>query len=66
MDKYFVEDHCILCEACFIEAPKNFALDEKKSLAYVNKNPENDKELEDCENALATCPVEAIKRESNA
>ena len=58
--KYFVDETCIACDACVVEAPKFFAMNDEDGHAYVFKQPESKSDLEDCANALATCPVEAI------
>jgi ferredoxin len=41
-------------------APENFKMNEDDSNAYVYKQPENDEEIELCEEALDACPVNAI------
>jgi ferredoxin len=58
--KYYVDDQCIACDACCIEAPGFFEMNDNEGHAFVKKQPTNAKELEECENALAACPVEAI------
>ncbi|MDH4468628.1 MAG: ferredoxin [Bacteriovoracaceae bacterium] len=60
LGKYFVDDQCIACDACVVEAPKFFAMNDKEGRAYVKKQPITEKEIEECENALTGCPVEAI------
>jgi ferredoxin len=58
--KYFVDDQCIACDACVMEAPGFFAMNDDDGHAYVYKQPQSASEIEDCENALNACPVEAI------
>ncbi len=58
--KYYVDDQCIACDACVMEAPNFFAMNDEDGHAFVSKQPQSEKELEECENALAACPVEAI------
>lgn len=58
--KYFVDDQCIACDACVVEAPHFFIMDDEAGHAYVIKQPFTEAEINDCENALAGCPVEAI------
>lgn len=58
--KYYVDDQCIACDACVVEAPKFFAMNDEEGHAYVKLQPLTDADLKDCENALAGCPVEAI------
>ncbi|MCQ1537058.1 ferredoxin [Methanosarcina sp. KYL-1] len=57
---YYVDEECIACNLCADTAPENFKMTHDGSNAYVHKQPENDKEKEACEEALADCPVEAI------
>lgn len=58
--QYYVDDQCIACDACIIEAPKFFAMNDEDGHAYVKKQPRNQDDIEICENALSACPVEAI------
>jgi ferredoxin len=58
--KYYVDDQCIACDACVMEAELFFMMDDDEGLAYVYRQPINKDEEEVCENALAACPVEAI------
>ena len=58
--KYYVDDQCIACDACCVEAPGFFLMNDDDGHAYVSKQPTNDNDLEECENAIAACPVEAI------
>jgi ferredoxin len=58
--KFYVDEECILCSVCSDAAPDNFRMadDEDHDICY--KQPENDEELEQCEEAMENCPVEAI------
>lgn len=60
--EYYVDDQCIACDACCVEAPEYFAMNDDDGHAYVTKQPVSDdkKAQEECENALACCPVGAI------
>jgi ferredoxin len=58
--KFYVDDQCIDCDACRATAPDNFARDEEKGYSYVSKQPENEEEVNLCQEALEGCPVEAI------
>ena len=60
---YYVDDQCIACDACIIEAEDFFAMNDEDGYAYVKKQPRTDEERGDCENALEACPVEAIGRD---
>jgi ferredoxin len=58
--KYFVDENCIACDACTIEAPEFFAMNEEEGLAFILKQPNDDQQTQLCEIALESCPVEAI------
>lgn len=58
--KYYVDDQCIACDACCVEAPGFFEMNDDDGHAYVVKQPSNSEALKECENALAACPVGAI------
>jgi ferredoxin len=58
--KYYVDDSCIACDACCVEAPRFFAMNDDDGHAFVKLQPKTPDELEEAENALAACPVEAI------
>jgi ferredoxin len=60
LGKYYVDDSCIACDACCVEAPKFFAMNDDEGHAFVKLQPQTPDEFEDAENALAACPVEAI------
>jgi ferredoxin len=58
--KYYVDDQCIACDACCVEAPDFFLMNDDDGHAYVVKQPTSEQELEDCKNALYACPVGSI------
>ncbi|MCY4644043.1 MAG: ferredoxin [Bacteriovoracales bacterium] len=60
---YYVDDQCIACDACIIEAEEFFEMNDEDGHAYVKRQPTSDEEKEECENALESCPVEAIGRD---
>lgn len=60
---YYVDDQCIDCDLCRETAPANFKRDDDGGHSYVFKQPENDEETKQCEEALTSCPVEAIGRD---
>lgn len=57
---YYVDDQCISCQRCIDEAPNNFKMNENGSNSFVFKQPENDVETKNCEEAMDACPAEAI------
>ncbi|EPZ49805.1 ferredoxin [Halobacteriovorax sp. GFR7] len=58
--KFYVDDQCIACDACVMEAPRFFEMNDDEGHAFVKLQPSNDAELEECMSALEACPVEAI------
>ena len=57
---YYVDSNCIDCDVCRDTAPDNFTRSDKNGYSFVYKQPENDEEIAQCEEALTCCPVEAI------
>lgn len=57
---YYVDDQCIACDACVVEAPDYFEMNDDDGHAYVKKQPESEEAKEECINALSCCPVGAI------
>jgi ferredoxin len=64
--KFYVDDQCIACDACVVEAPKFFIMNDNDGHAYVMKQPSTPEEIKECENALAACPVEAIGNDGDS
>ena len=58
--KYYVDDQCIACDACVMEASSFFEMNDAEGFAFVKAQPTTQDEFEACENALEACPVEAI------
>lgn len=57
---FYVDKECILCSLCTDIAPENFKESEDGDHDFVYKQPENDAELQACQDALEQCPVDAI------
>ena len=57
---FYVDRECIDCDLCREVAPENFERNEDEGHSYVYKQPESEDELKQCEEALDSCPVEAI------
>lgn len=57
---YFVDEQCIGCNACVVEAPDFFEMDDDTCCAYVKVQPTNSDQEKICDSAIAVCPVEAI------
>ena len=58
--KWYVDSNCIDCDVCRTTAPNNFEANEDEGYSFVNKQPENDEETEQMEEAMESCPTEAI------
>ncbi len=58
--KFYVDSQCIDCDVCRVTAPGNFRRDEEKGYSYVFRQPANAEERAQCEEAMDSCPVEAI------
>ena len=63
--KFFVDDQCIACDACIMEAENFFEMNDDDGHAYVKKQPTSPEEVESCNSALEACPVEAIGSDGN-
>lgn len=59
---WFVDDTCIACGACVSLAPDTFDL-QPDGLAFVKAQPSGEAQLAACQEALESCPVEAIGTE---
>jgi ferredoxin len=58
--KYYVDAQCIDCDVCRVTAPENFQRHENKGYSYVFRQPESPDEDARCQEAMDSCPVEAI------
>lgn len=58
--KWYVDTSCIDCDVCRTTAPNNFRANEDEGYSYVFKQPETPEEEAQCQEAKASCPVEAI------
>ena len=58
--EFYCDNNCISCAVCRENAPNNFKLSDISNHSVCFKQPENAKELEECEEALICCPVNAI------
>jgi ferredoxin len=58
--KLYVDTQCIDCDVCRVTAPNNFGRQEEKGFSYVIKQAETPEEEAQCQEAIDSCPVEAI------
>ncbi|MBI2342739.1 MAG: ferredoxin [Deltaproteobacteria bacterium] len=63
---WYVDSQCIDCNLCRDTAPNNFRQYEDGGYSYVYKQPESDEERVQCQEALESCPVEAIGNNGDA
>lgn len=59
---FYVDTECIACDACILAAEQHFKIDTslEPAFAYVVKQPQTAEELDACNEAMDSCPVEAI------
>ena len=57
---WYVDSNCIDCDVCRTTAPNNFESNEDVGYSFVSKQPENDEEKAQMEEAMESCPTEAI------
>ena len=57
---FYVDAQCIDCDVCRSIAPEIFVRNDRGAYSYVLRQPENDDERELCQEAMESCPVEAI------
>ena len=58
--KFYVDTQCIDCDVCRVTAPNNFKRNEEKGYSFVSKQAETPEEDAQCQEAMDSCPVEAI------
>ena len=59
MKKYSVSNECISCRACVEVASNNFEIGDD-NIAYLKKQPVNENQNSQCQQAMDICPVSAI------
>lgn len=63
-NRYNVSDECIACSACVEVAGSNFEINDN-NMAYLKKQPDNNKEEAECQTAMEVCPVDAISHSAS-
>ena len=58
--RYYVDSQCIDCDVCRVTAPANFQREEEKGYSYVFQQPSSPEQEAQCQEAMDSCPVEAI------
>ena len=57
---WYIDKSCILCGLCVELAPENFRESEDGDHDVVYKQPENEEEIRQCQEAKEQCPTESI------
>ncbi len=57
---YYVDTQCIDCDVCRDMAPDHFTRNDEDGYSYVFRQPTTPDEIELCNEAIQSCPVEAI------
>ena len=57
---FYVDDQCIDCDMCRLNAPEFFTRDDEGAHSFVHRQPVTEEEVEACLEAVDGCPVEAI------
>ena len=57
--KFYVTEDCLACQACQEVAPNNFRYED--GLSFVFSQPKSLEEEKQCEEAVANCPLAAVK-----
>ena len=58
--KFYVDEQCIDCDLCRELAPDFFRRNDDQGYSYVFNQPDSQDGVGECEEALESCPVEAI------
>ena len=59
--KYYVDfEDCTCMGACEFAAPNNFTIDEIENTSYISKQPETPEEVDEVQEAMMCCALEAI------
>lgn len=61
--RFYVTEDCLACESCQYVAPNNFRYG-NTGLSYICKQPSTSEEVKQCEQAVADCPLEAVRSEA--
>lgn len=63
--RFFIDDECIICGACWRLVPEIILSHEVHTFAYFFRQPNTTRETEACREALRICPVGAIGESGN-
>src|SRR6056297_2882676 len=57
---FYVDDQCIDCDMCRLNAPEFFTRNDERAHSFVHRQPATEADVEVCLEAVDGCPVEAI------
>ena len=60
---FYVDQECIDCDMCRMIAPGTFDRDDHVGLSRVYRQPASEQELAAAQDALESCPADAIGRD---
>ena len=63
--KFYVDEQCIDCDLCRETAPGHFKRNDEGGYSYVFQQPTVDEDIEQCQEALEGCPVDAIGQDGD-
>jgi ferredoxin len=58
--RYYVDSQCIDCDVCRVTAPASFQRNEERGYSFVYRQPASPEEEAQAQEAMDSCPVEAI------
>lgn len=58
--RFYVDDLCIDCDQCRLNAPDFFTREDSGGYSYVYRQPSTAEDIRLCEEAVDGCPIEAI------
>jgi len=64
--KYYVDTECIDCDVCRQVAPDFFKRNDDEGYSFVYAQPKTEDGAAECEEALESCPVEAIGNDGDS
>src|SRR5258707_15584240 len=58
--KFYIDAHCVDCGICAEAAPNNICRDDRAGMFFISRQPRSPEEFIACENAVRSCPTEAL------
>jgi ferredoxin len=57
---FYVDEQCIDCDLCRELAPSFFCRNDNQGYSFVHSQPSQKGDVDECVEAMESCPVEAI------